>query len=110
MKRWWMAVMAAAGLSFAAPVFAHDYPAQRTDWRAAGAIRGGNPDLDSNGWVGPHDRGRMRREAQREAFRRAEIRRHFAEHERAKHRTYHRARAHGYAAAARTEAARAHAW
>jgi hypothetical protein len=103
-KSWWIAVFV-AGLSATAPVLAHD-----TDWRAAGALRGGNPDLDDNGWVGPHDRGRMRREAAREEWRREEARRHFAARARAKHRAYHRARAYEAAAEARHEAARAHAW
>jgi len=122
MKGWSFAVFA-LGLSFAAPAFAHDdhddrgyrdgreYRDER-DYRAARAVRGGNPDLDHNGWIGPRDLHRIQREARRE-----EVRRHFTARARAKHHMYHRARARAYAedareaaARARAHAARAHHW
>lgn len=108
MKPWWIAVFV-AGLSFTAPVLAHDDHDDRTDWRAARALRGGNPDLDYNGWVGQRDMRRMHREARREGARRDGLRRHFAVRARAKHHMYHRARARAYAEEAREAAARARA-
>jgi hypothetical protein len=76
-------------------------------------LRGGNPDLNHNGVVGPVDRARIREEAKREA-----IRHHYVavtRHER--HHMYHEARAAKYDAVAghaearaRVEEARAHAW
>ena len=101
MKRWWIA-MFVAGLSLTGPVLAHaDY--YGNDTRAAHALRGGNPDLDHNGVVGPVDRARMREEAKREA-----IRRHYVA-KRVRHHMYHEARAAKYDAAARHAAARARA-
>jgi hypothetical protein len=110
MKPWWMA-MFLAGLSLTAPVLARADYHDGVDWQAARALRGGNPDLDHNGFVGPVDRARMRHEAKREA-----VRHHYAV-KRARHYVYHEARAAQYAAVARhaaaharAEDARAHAW
>lgn len=110
MKRWFV-TMFVAGLSFTAPILAHADYHDGVDWRAAHAIRGGNPDLDHNGVVGPIDRARVREEAKREA-----VRRHYAA-KRVRHHVYHEARAakyeakaHRAAARARAEEARAYAW
>lgn len=102
MKRWWI-TMFVAGLSLTAPVLAQADYHDGVDVRAAHALRGGNPDLDHNGVVGPVDRARMREEAKREA-----IRRHYAA-KRVRHHVYHEARAAQYDAVSRHAAARARA-
>lgn len=116
MKSWWIAVFV-AGVSFTAPVFAHDYDDDRTAWSAGRAIRAGNPDRDRDDWDGPRDARREHRESRREEARRAEVRRYYAARAHAKHDMYHRARARAYAeearesaARARAHAARAHRW
>lgn len=107
MKRWWIAVFV-AGISFSAPVFAHDDDDDRTAWSAGRALRSGGHDRD-------HDRDRDRdgrhvqRESRREQARRAEIRHYYVARARAKHELYHRARARAYAEEARESAARARA-
>jgi hypothetical protein len=112
MKRWWIAVFV-AGVSFTAPVFAHDYDDDRTAWSAGRAIRAGNSDRDHDRWDGSRDA----RRTHREEARRAEVRRYYAARAHAKHDKYHRARARAYAedaresaARARSHAARAHRW
>ena len=101
MNRW--IAMFVAGLSLTAPVLAQaDYHAG-ADFRAAHALRGGNPDLDHNGVVGPVDRARIHEEAKREA-----VTRHYAA-KRVRHHMYHEARAAKYDAVARHAAARARA-
>jgi hypothetical protein len=107
MKRWWIAVFV-AGVSFTAPVFAHDDD-DRTAWSAGRALRSGTPDRDYEGWDGTRDGRRGHRKGRREQARHAEIRHYYVARARAKHELYHRARARAYAEEARESAARARA-
>jgi hypothetical protein len=85
MKPWWIAAFV-AGLSFSAPVLAHDDHDER-------AQRGGYPDHDRSGWQRRTQHEHRHEHGRREQGRREQIRRHFAARAHAKHHMYHRAQA-----------------